>query len=181
MTDKVLLNAGYKELDVPKTEQYANRFFQKKIKDGNGVKYYIDVYEYELNDSYSYEFILVTQKDKFWVRTKIYAIDCMDLDEIEFEIEDIWRKCKFNYYKLYEKTTECNIEEIDLYAKRQLEILEELKTCVKEDCDFYLEHSECYEFLDYILNLQAEIEEANDNAIWWHNRYNAIKKQIETK
>ena len=37
MTDKVLINAGYKESDVPKTEQYANRFFQKKIKDNNGV------------------------------------------------------------------------------------------------------------------------------------------------
>ena len=85
--------------------------------------------------------------------------------------------------KLYEnkKTTESNIDEIDLHAKRQLEILEELKRCVKVDCDFYLEHDECYEFLDYILNLQAEINEANDNAIWWHNRYNAIKKQIETK
>ena len=183
MTDKVLINAGYKESDVPKTEQYANRFFQKKIKDNNGVKYYIDVYEYELNDSYSYEFILVTQKDKFWVKTKIYAIECMDLDEIEYEIEDIWKKCKFNYYELYEKerTTESYIDEMDLYAKRQLEILEELKRCVKVDCDFYLEHDECYEFLDYILNLQAEINEANDNAIWWHNRYNAIKKQIETK
>ena len=129
MTYKILINAGYKEFDVPKDEQYANRFFQKKIKDNNGVKYYIDDYE------------------------------------------------------LYEnkKTKEEDIDEIDLYAKRQLEILEELQRCVKADCDFYLEHDECYEFLDYILNLQDEIKEANDNAIWWHNRYNAIKRQIETK
>lgn len=105
MTDKVLINAGYKECEVPVTEQYANRFFQKKIKDEKGIKYFIDVYEYEISDHYDYEFILVTQKDKFWVKTKIYAIDDMDLDEIEFEIEDIWNKCKFNYHELYEGGT----------------------------------------------------------------------------
>lgn len=105
MTDKVLLNAGYKECEVPVVEQYANRYFQKKIKDEKGIKYFIDVYEFELNDHNDYEFILVTQKDKFWVSTKIYAIDNMDLNEIEFEIEDIWKKCNFNYYELYEGRT----------------------------------------------------------------------------
>ncbi len=101
MTDKVLLNAGYMEFDVPETEQYANRFFQKKVKDNKGIKYYIDVYEYELYDTYNYEFILVTNKDKFWVQTKIYAIDNMNLDEIEEAIEDIWNRCRFNYYETY--------------------------------------------------------------------------------
>ena len=28
-------------------------------------------------------------------------------------------------------------------------------------------------------DIKKVIKEANDNAIWWHNRYNAIKKQIE--
>ena len=31
--------------------------------------------------------------------------------------------------------------------------------------------------LDRIKELQAEVEEANDNATWWFNRYNAIYKQ----
>ena len=100
MTEKVLINAGYKETPVPVVEQYANRFFQKKIKDEKGIKYFIDVYEYEISDEYNYEFKLVTQKDKFWVRTTIYSIENMTLEEIEKEIEDIWKKCKFNYYQL---------------------------------------------------------------------------------
>jgi hypothetical protein len=101
MTEKVLLNAGYREYEVPVIDQYANRFFQKKIKDAKGIKYYIDVYEYELNDTYDYEFILVSHTDRFWVRTKIYSIDNMDLDEIEIVIENIWKKCNFNYYEKY--------------------------------------------------------------------------------
>ncbi|MCI6627094.1 MAG: hypothetical protein MSH29_02160, partial [Tenericutes bacterium] len=80
--------------------QYANRFFQKKVKDDKGIKYFIDVYEYEISDEYNYEFKLVTQKDKFWVRTTIYSIENMTIEEIEKEIEDIWKKCKFNYYQL---------------------------------------------------------------------------------
>lgn len=100
MTEKVLINAGYNEVPVPVVEQYANRFFQKKVKDDKGIKYFIDVYEYEISDEYNYEFKLVTQKDKFWVRTTIYSIENMTLEEIEKEIEDIWKKCKFNYYQL---------------------------------------------------------------------------------
>ena len=100
MTEKVLINAGYKEAPVPVVEQNANRFFQKKVKDDKGIKYFIDVYEYEISDEYNYEFKLVTQKDKFWVRTTIYSIENMTLEEIEKDIEDIWKKCKFNYYQL---------------------------------------------------------------------------------
>ena len=100
MTEKVLISAGYKEAPVLVVEQYANRFFQKKVKDDKGIKYFIDVYEYEISDEYNYEFKLVTQKDKFWVRTIIYSIENMTIEEIEKEIEDIWKKCKFNYYQL---------------------------------------------------------------------------------
>lgn len=100
MTEKVLISAGYKEAPVPVVEQYANRFFQKKVKDDKGIIYFIDVYEYEISDEYNYEFKLVTQKDKFWVRTTIYSIENMTIEEIEKEIEDIWKKCKFNYYQL---------------------------------------------------------------------------------
>ena len=83
-----------------KTFWRLERFFQKKVKDDKGIKYFIDVYEYEISDEYNYEFKLVTQKDKFWVRTTIYSIENMTIEEIEKEIEDIWKKCKFNYYQL---------------------------------------------------------------------------------
>ena len=103
MTDKVLFNGGYKEYDVPAGEPYANRFYQKKVKDKKGIKYYIDVYEYEIMDSNSYEFKLVCDQDKFWVRTTLYAIDNLTLEEIEAEIEKIWKQCKFNYYERYDE------------------------------------------------------------------------------
>lgn len=91
MTEKVLINAGYKEAPVPVVEQYANRFFQKKIKDDKGIKYFIDVYEYEISNEYNYEFKLVTQKDKFWVRTTIYSIENMTIEEIEKEMKTFGR------------------------------------------------------------------------------------------
>lgn len=103
MTDKVLLNSGYKEYQVPTGEPYANRFFQKKVKDKKGIKYFIDVYEYEIMDSMNYEFKLVCNQDKFWVRTTLYAIDCLTIEEVEAEIENIWKKCKFNYYERYDE------------------------------------------------------------------------------
>lgn len=103
MTEEILINAGYKDYEVPIVERYANRFLQKKIKDANGIKYYIDVYEYELSSHSDYEFRLVTRKDNFWAKTIIYGIDSMNLNEIEKEIENIWKNCKFSYYELYEE------------------------------------------------------------------------------
>ena len=99
MTKEVLLNNGYKEFEVPLTDQYANRFFQKKVKNKKGIKYYIDVYEYELFEKYSYEFNLVCRANSFWVRTTLYAIDNLTLGEIEKEIEKIWGQCKYDYYE----------------------------------------------------------------------------------
>lgn len=102
MTEQILLNNGYKEFEIPPFDEYVDRFFQKKIKDDKGIKYFIDVYEYEFMDSCNYEFRLTTNKDKFWVSARLYSIDNMTLDEIEREIENIWKKCNFNYYELYE-------------------------------------------------------------------------------
>ena len=99
MNAKVLFNAGYIEYDVPKVEPYANRYFQKKISDKKGIKYYIDVYEYELYDRNNYEFLIRTQKNNYWIKIHMYAIENMSLDEIENEFESIWEKTYFNYYK----------------------------------------------------------------------------------
>lgn len=102
MTDKVLFNGGYKEYPVSPFDEYVNRFFQKKIKDKKGIKYYIDVNEYELFDEYSYEFNISTKKENFYnVRILFHAIYAMTLEEIEEEIEKIWKSCGFDYYELY--------------------------------------------------------------------------------
>lgn len=103
MTETVLLNNGYRQFEVPAIEKYASRFFQKKIKDKKGIKYFISVYEYKFMDTLNYEFNLVTHKDKFWINTTLYSIDTMTIEEIEQEIEDMWKKCKFNYYETFEE------------------------------------------------------------------------------
>ncbi len=104
MTDKVLLNSGYKEYEVPAFTLYANRFYQKRIKDKKGTKYFIDVYEYEIQDGYDYEFVMCTSKEeKFHVRTLIYRADLMTIEEIEEEIENIWKRCEFDYYEVGEE------------------------------------------------------------------------------
>lgn len=102
MTEKVLLNSGYKEFEVPVLMPYAHRFFRKKIKDEKGIKYFIDVYEYEIQDSLLYEYELHLQKRNFWITTTLHGIDGMTIEEIEKEIENMWASCKFNYYERYE-------------------------------------------------------------------------------
>lgn len=47
---------------------------------------------------------------------------------------------------------------IDLRKERLNGYLAELRNCVKEDCDFYLEHDEAREFYDYICSLDDQIE-----------------------
>lgn len=43
----------------------------------------------------------------------------------------------------------------------------------------YYEHYELIDAQQQIAELQAEVQEANDNAAWWHNRYIALGKQLK--
>lgn len=58
------------------------------------------------------------------------------------------------------------------------EILDRIETA-SEIFDCLLKPEECTELLDYITNLQAELQEANDNAEWWHNRFKAVQQENE--
>ena len=61
----------------------------------------------------------------------------------------------------------------DMSEERQQSYINELKRCVKEDCDFYLEHNETYEFNNYIKQLQQEnqkYKEVIDKAIEYINK-----------
>ena len=51
--EKELIKNGYKEFKVPSFEEYASKFYQKRVIDKAGItKYVISCYIYE----YSYEF-----------------------------------------------------------------------------------------------------------------------------
>ena len=41
-------------------------------------------------------------------------------------------------------------------------------------------NKEAKQLLNYITNLQQEIQEANDSITWWRNRFNAVQQENET-
>lgn len=102
MTDKVLLNSGYKECEVDtRFKPYAEKFFQKRIKDEEGTKYFIGVNKYIIDEKESYQYELYTEKDDMYAfKCLIYGIQApMTIEEIEEEIENIWKSNNFSYYE----------------------------------------------------------------------------------
>ena len=102
MTDKVLLNSGYKECEVDiRFKPYAEKLFQKRIKDEEGTKYSINVYKYIIDNQEDYEFELYTFKENVYAfKCLIYCIQApMTIEEIEEEIEKVWKNNNFSYYE----------------------------------------------------------------------------------
>jgi hypothetical protein len=69
ITEEVLLKNGYKEFPVSEFNQFAQKFYQKRIKDDKGIKYFIDFYIY------------------YNVKSNLYDYEC----DLQFET-------KTNYY-----------------------------------------------------------------------------------
>ena len=102
MTDEVLLNSGYKECEVDtRFKPYAEKFFQKRIKDEEGTKYFIDVYKYIIDNQEDYEVELYTFKENVYdFKCLIYSVEKpLTIEEIEEEIENIWKNNNFSYYE----------------------------------------------------------------------------------
>lgn len=102
ITEKLLLENGYKEFDVNKiVNPGANRFFQKRVRNGLGsTKFFIGIVEY-LNSDYnlSYEVDLQFEKDKYVINLTMFHIsEEMTLEEIEQEVHNIWFGLDFKYY-----------------------------------------------------------------------------------
>lgn len=106
MNKDKLIDRGYKIFPTDASNPYANCLFQKEVCDNEGIKYYINAYEYS-----SYE------DNKFWYdievsfhyynrieSLKIWDIDMLHIkiEDIEKEIEDKWIKTDCGYYKLYD-------------------------------------------------------------------------------
>jgi gas vesicle protein len=66
------------------------------------------------------------------------------------------------------------ITEENLELQRLQKHVDELKRCVKEDCDFYLEHNEVYELNNYIENLQSQLKEIKE-------AIKEVRETIQTK
>lgn len=87
MTEKVLLNSGYKYFEY---ERYmkCDRFYQKTISKEPlkhiNVMYY-DTFKSNGAIDYDYEYELVEDKGNYWKKTHIYGLD----KEIPYTIEEI--------------------------------------------------------------------------------------------
>ena len=93
--EKELIKNGYKKFNVPVFKKYASKFYQKKVRDNDGIpKYYIDCYFYGYNDIYRYEFELYVETGLCCIKTLLYGFspDNLNLLKIENKIEEMYQK-----------------------------------------------------------------------------------------
>lgn len=93
--EKELIKNGYEEFNVPPFKKYASKFYQKKVRDSDGIpKYCIDCYFYGYNDRYKYEFELYMETGVCCVNTKLYGFtpDNLYLEKIEKQMEEIYQR-----------------------------------------------------------------------------------------
>ena len=105
ITDKTLLDNGYREFEVNKLfHPSANRFFSKRFRNEKGqTKYFIRFYEY-LHEDVNYEVSLQFERDKYVMNIQMFAIDDeMTLEEIEREVYKIWYELDCKYYDYEEE------------------------------------------------------------------------------
>lgn len=99
ITDKLLLKNGYKRYS---DDVYTSLcFFQKRIKDKKGTKYFINIHKYMfyLHDNKpSYEVRLYLEKEKYSIELILFSFRDMTLEDIENEVEELWKKLELKYY-----------------------------------------------------------------------------------
>lgn len=103
ITDKLLLENGYREWEHDLFHQIAKKMFQKRIRNEKGqTKYFITIYEYDHYDNtFNYEVELQFEKDKYTMNILLFAInDKMTLEEIELEVYAIWYGLDCKYYSM---------------------------------------------------------------------------------
>lgn len=98
ITDKILLENGYKEYQQPSIyNRGMDIFFQKRFRNEKGqTKYFINFYK--CNAYKGYEVNLQFEKDKYVMNIQMFAIDDMTLEEIEQEVYKIWYELDCKYY-----------------------------------------------------------------------------------
>lgn len=94
INNDILLANGYR--------QYEDHFYnaknlwQKKVKDNKGIKYFIDIYEYNA----SYEVILTTNTNNYTASLVLFGFNKdINLIDIEKDIERFWITLGGNYYE----------------------------------------------------------------------------------
>lgn len=105
--DENLLKSGYKEYPKPEwVNEFVYKFYQKKITDEKGTKYFIDVYSYYDEDSglTDYEFRLQTESlvncKNCFCNATLFGLDFeVTIIDAEKKIEELWNALGGIYYE----------------------------------------------------------------------------------
>ena len=84
MTEKVLLNSGYKEFEIPLFKE-CDKFYQKKAGEKARFNvYYYDKFKNNGAIDYDFEYEYVEERDNYWYKTYLWRIDySYTIEEIE--------------------------------------------------------------------------------------------------
>ena len=105
--DETLLMSGYKEFKKPEwVNEFVDKFYQKKITDEKGIRYFIDVYTYYDEESglTDYEFRLNAEalaNDKpCFCNVNLFGFDYeVTITDAETKIEVLWNAIGGIYYE----------------------------------------------------------------------------------
>ncbi len=100
MTENNLISRGYVKYKNNETYLYYDYFYQLKVKDSKGIKYFINIQHHPsihgLAESYNCE---LRTNEPFYIFEQPY-IKLDELDEIEEKCEIFWQTFKCEYYEL---------------------------------------------------------------------------------
>ena len=90
INEEVLLKNNYKEYNVP-VINFADKFYQKKVADDKGVKYFINFLYYKDVDSYECE-VQFELKKFCYMNINLFGFDYdTTLEAIELKIDNLWK------------------------------------------------------------------------------------------
>jgi hypothetical protein len=103
--DEILTATGYREYPKPSMIcSNATAFYQKRISDETGVKFFMDCYLYEYKDyPIGIEISANFRGEKAAYRLMEYAKDSFNLAATELLFLNIWQSHNFNYSKTWEE------------------------------------------------------------------------------
>ena len=98
INEEILLKNGYKEYKVP-AYSFANKFFQKKVVDDKGIKYFRDFFCYDETDTYECR-VQFELKTFYYMNITRFGFDFdTTLEELELRADNLWKTQDCRYYE----------------------------------------------------------------------------------
>lgn len=112
MNSQDFINAGYRQFKETGIRN-AEYLLQKAICDGDGIKYYLDVYAYFLQGEEVFEAQVQFSKNlkpynvTFWLFGSV--------EEVEKVFEEMWEKMNFDHKEREQQPSEINLEKFSRF------------------------------------------------------------------